>query len=122
MGTVKLTKQGISRLSDALAVTRIVNGCYNVVIAKAIFSKYTLELKVEVTHPALAWQSGNRNKATLTYWEGCRGYPMGIPNELEEKVKVMRVLGTMGDNEAAALSKENAECFLKLCDDLGFTR
>lgn len=122
MGTSKLTKQGIGRLSDAPAVAKLMNGCYNVVTAKAVFSRYTLELKVEVTHPALVWQSGDRNKASLTYWEGYRGYPVDIPEELEEKIKVMRILGTMGDNEAAALSKENAECFLKLCDDLGFTR
>lgn len=122
MGTAKLTKQGISKLSDALAVTKLINGCYNVVTAKTVFSKYALELKVEVTHPALVWQSGDRNRASLTYWEGYKGYLMDIPKELEEKVKVMRVMGTMSDNEAAALSRENAECFLKLCDDLGFTR
>jgi hypothetical protein len=122
MGTSKLTKQGIGRLSDAPAVAKLMNGCYNVVTAKAVFSRYTLELKVEVTHPALVWQSGDRNGASLTYWEGCMGHLVKIPKELEEKVKAMRILGTMGDNEAAALSKENTECFLKLCEDLGFTQ
>jgi hypothetical protein len=115
----RMTKQGMRRLLDSTANVRLVNGCYNVVTAKAEFSKYSLELQVEVTHPALEWQCGKKNNVTLTYWKGYSGVNIDMPDELRDKIEVMRVLGTMGDEEAAALSRGNAACFVKLWDDLG---
>ena len=115
----KLTRQGLSRLLNSQANVKLVNGCYNVVTAKAELSKYSLELRVEVTHPLLEWQCGRKDGVSLTYWRGCSGHGIDIPCELGEKIKVMGALGKMGDDRAASLSKENASCFLKLCENLG---
>lgn len=116
-----LTKQGLNRLLGSMASVKLMNGCYNVVTARAEFSKYSLELKVEVTHPLLEWQCGKKNSVTLVYWKGYSGHPIDLPGELAEKIKVMEILGRMGDEEAAALSKENAACFMKVCEELGIS-
>ena len=106
--TPQLTKQAITRLNTAPVAVQVVNGCFNIVTVIAAFSRYRVELRVEVTHPALAWQCGDRNFVELIYWKGCDGEWLELPSELEVLVERLKVAGAMSDEQARNLSGENA--------------
>ena len=108
---MKVTKQALARLNASPVEVTLYNGCFNKATVKAVFSRYTLELRVEVTHPALQWQCGNKNAVELVCWKGCNGSLLPLPNELLPLVEKLREAATMTNEEATALSKENAAAF-----------
>lgn len=116
----KLTKQALKRLQEAPVEVRLWGGCFNIASVKAEFSRYSVELRVEVTNPALAWQCGNKNEVRLIYWKSCSGTPLEVPSELEVLVEKLRSAGTMSDEQARNLSRENASAFAQACSELGF--
>jgi hypothetical protein len=95
------------------------NCCFNVASVKAKFSRYSVELRVETTNPLLKWQCGNKNEVTLVYWRGSNGQPLEVPAELNALVEKLRSAGTMSNEEAAKLSRENASAFTPACKALG---
>jgi hypothetical protein len=116
---MKVTKQVLARLTASLVEVRLYNGCFNVATAKAEFSRYTLELRVQVTHSALQWQCGNKNAVELVYWKGCEGYQLPLPQELLPLVEKLQEAATMTEEEAQKLSNENANAFRQTMTALG---
>lgn len=117
-----ISKQGVQKLLNASIEKKLVNGCFMKVAAIAKFSKYSLELRCEVTHPLLEWQCGKKNEVNIIKWIGCSGYYMDIPEELSDKISQMKTFGTMTSEEANSLRKENAKQFLFVCEELGINK
>lgn len=117
---MKLTKQALTRLQEAPVKVKLWGGCFNVASVEAKFSRYCVELRVETTNPLLEWQYGNKNEVTMIYWKGCDGQRMEVPAELNALVEKLRSAGTMGNEEAAKLSRENAAAFASAFEELGF--
>jgi hypothetical protein len=109
MKMTKLTKEAIERLVAAPVEVKLWNGCYNTATVKANFARHVYELAVEVTHPLLTWQCGDKSDVSLTFWQSCNGSRMSIPEELQNKIAEMRVAATMQDSEAQAISDSNRE-------------
>ena len=110
----KLTKQAIKRLYASLIDVRLWNGCFNIATATANFARHRFELSVEVTHPFLQWQCGNRDKVCLIHWtNGGMGHHIDIPDDLLELVHTLTIEASMSDEEAMKLSKENYSAFSK---------
>jgi hypothetical protein len=104
----RLTGQALTRLQEAPVKVRLWNGCFNTASVVAEFSRYSIELRVETTNPLLEWQCGNKNEVALIYWKGNDGQRMEVPAELSVLVDKLRAAGTMSDEEAAKLSRQNA--------------
>ena len=116
---MKLTKQALARLENAPVLVTLFNGCFNVASVRAEFSRYSVELRVEVTNPALAWQCGNKNEVRLVYWQGYNGTVLKVPASLEPLVEKLREVGAMSNEEAQRLSRENAAAFAKMAEEFG---
>ena len=116
---MKLTKHGIKKLLESEIDVALCNGCLNVAKTKTTFSKYSLELRVEVTHPLLQWQCGDKNETQLLYWKGYNGYPLEIPDELQGLVEKMKIRATMSDEEAFSKSQQNKLEFIEAMKELG---
>lgn len=100
-----ITKQAINRMLTSNVVTWEVNGCYNVAIAQAVFSKYRLELKVAVTHPLLKWANQKEDNTELVRWNGYDGFFITeIPSEWNSLIESMKQAATMPDDIAQAKS------------------
>jgi len=115
-----LTRQALTRLNSAPVMVKLWGGCFNTASVTASFSRYSVELRVQVTHPSLQWQCGNKNAVELVYWKGCSGVPLEVPSELEVLVEKLRSAGTMSDEQARNLSRENASAFAEVANQLGF--
>jgi hypothetical protein len=116
---MKLTKQALARLQKAPVEVRLWNCCFNIASVVAEFSRYSVELRVETTNPLLEWQCGNKIEVALIYWKGGDGRRMEVPAELNALVEKLRSAGTMSNEEAAKLSRENAAAFTSACVALG---
>lgn len=116
---IKLSKQAIKKLLQAEPEVKLCNGCFNIVTAKAVFSKYNVELQVHVTHPALIWQCGNKNEVNIILWKQSQGEIFDVSPELFPKIEEMKLLGTMTDEHAKKLSQENAKAFQSTLKLLG---
>lgn len=106
-----MTKQALKRLLNSDLEVRMFNGCFNVVTAKSEFSRYSWELRVEVTHPTLAWQCGDNGEVSLWLMQGSSGVRVDLPAELNELVEQMKKAGQMTDAAAYELSRSNAKHF-----------
>jgi hypothetical protein len=104
----KLTKQAITRLNTAPIRVALVNGCFKLAEVTASFSRYRVELRVEVSHPTLDWQCGCRQEVTLLYCVRDDGRFIPVPDELEPLVEKLRRAATMTDEEAQRIGRENA--------------
>lgn len=119
-----LTKQTMARLQESDIQVRLVNGCFKVATAEAVFSRHKVELTVEVTHPMLVWQCGDRREVRLTLWRGCSGFQMDVPEgmtQLAPLIERMREAATMSDEDALHLKEENCKLFLEACESLGIS-
>ena len=117
-----ITKQAIKRLLNSELTITTVNGCFNVVRAKAQYSgNKRYELRVEVTHPFLEWQCGKKDEVTLTIWKGCCGNYIDIPEELNSWIEKMKVVGKMSDEHAAELSARNAIAINESYKEMGWS-
>lgn len=76
-------------------------------------------MTVEVTHPLLHWQCGNKNAVYLTIWRGCTGTVVNVPDELHDKIIKMKAIATMEDHEALKLSNENKSLFIYSFESIG---
>jgi hypothetical protein len=119
MASSTLTKQALTRLNNEPVMVRLFNGCFNVASVRATFSRYQVELRVEVTHQLLQGQCGNKNAVELVYWQGCDGMPMELPEELEPLVNKLRALATMTDEQAAQLRQENTQVLHSMAEAFG---
>ncbi len=119
MNDFTLTPQALKRLNSAPAEVRLFNGCFNVASVKAVFSRYEVELRVQVTHPSLAWQCGNKSSVELLYWKSNEGTRLSLPTELEPLVQKLRKAATMTNEMAQRLSYENATAFASALQELG---
>ena len=115
-----LTTEAIKRLVSAPVEVKLWNGCYNTASVKATFARYSYELTVQVTHPLLAWQCGDKNEASLFFWQSCNGRQIEIPAELRHKIGEMRVAATMNESEAQAISDSNKSMYRDSCLAMGF--
>lgn len=116
------TKQAIKRLQNSELEVRLWNGCFNVVKATAKFSKgRAYELSVEVTHPSLSWQCGDKNLVSLVHWQGYSGVGVEIPEELNPLIERMKQAGTMSDELANKISSQNRAAFLEDMREFGFS-
>ena len=104
-----LTTEAIKRLVSAPVEVKLWNGCYNTASVKATFARYSYELTVQVTHPLLAWQCGDKNEASLFFWQSCNGRQIEIPAELRHN-----------DSEAQAISDSNKSMYRDSCLAMGF--
>lgn len=115
-----LTKQAIKRLKEAETKVTLWNGCFNRAVRKIKISNHEIELRVEVTHPMLQWQCGNKDSVELVFWKSCSGKIIkDIPEELKDVVAKMKQEATMTDEEAYNISKENKEAFVQSMKELG---
>lgn len=96
---MKLTKQAIKRLQESPKVVRLLNGYFNKVSVTANFSRYSVELCVDVVHPLLE-RFGFHNKTELIYWKSYNGCHIDIPEELNPLIDEMKLLGTISDEKA----------------------
>jgi len=118
----KLTKEAIKRLYASPVHVRLWNGCFNRAIATANFARHRFELSVEVTHPFLKWQCGNKDEVCITHWtNGGTGHHIDIPDELLDLVHTLKIKATMSDEKAMELSKGNYQAFSKSLSELGLT-
>ena len=115
----ELTKQALARLQEAPVEVRLYNRCFNVASVQVEFSRYSVELRVETTNPLLEWQCGNKNEVALVYWKRGEGRRIEIPTELSALVEKLRAAGTMSNEEAVNLSRENSTAFTAACAELG---
>ena len=115
----KLTKQAINRLKESPITVGLWNGCFNRATVKAKFARYTIEIYVDVTHPELVWQCGDKKDCYLIDWRD--GYQQPIPEELNELVERMKQAATMTDAYAKALSDKNRVGFLQCMHELRMT-
>jgi hypothetical protein len=104
---IKLTKQAINRLFAAPVFVGLY-GCFNKASVITTFSRYSVDLRVEVTHPLLQWQRGREDKVELIYWKGSDGFFIEVPPELEPLVEKLRKAATMTDEEAQRIGTEYA--------------
>ena len=116
-----MRKSTMSKLIEAPVKVKLWNGCYNVATCKVELSSTTYELRVEVTHPYLRWQCGDKDSVTLTKWVGCKGYYEEIPEGLNDKVAQMKNMATMSDEEAKEISRMNKIDFLNSMKELGIS-
>jgi len=117
---VEFTKQALKRLNEAPISIRLMNGCFNRAEAVAEFSRHSFELIVDVTHPALHWQCGDRHEVNLYLMKGCCGHRIDMPDSLHAKVAEMQKAATMSDSEARKISMRNAELFMNGLAEMGF--
>lgn len=115
----ELTKQALTRLQEAPVEVMLWNRCFNIASVQAEFSRYSVELRVETTNPLLEWQCGNRNEVALIHWKSGDGQRIEVPAELNALVEKLRSAGTMSNEEAARLSRENAAAFASTWEALG---
>ena len=115
-----LTKQAINRLKKAETKVILWNGCFNRAVRKIKINRYEIELRVEVTHPALEWQCGNKDSVDIVYWKLGK-IVKDIPEELKDVVAKMKQEATMTDEEAYNISKENREAFEHSMRELGIS-
>jgi hypothetical protein len=94
-----ITRQAIKRLNDATVTVRMVNFEVKIAKVEAIFSRYSLELVVECTHPMLS-KNTLKNKEYLIYWKGCSGGHIPIPSELTPLVLKLKENAFISDDEA----------------------
>lgn len=103
----ELTNAVIVRLNAAKIEVKLWNGCFNIASAVAEVSRHKFELSVEVTHPLLKWQCGDKAEVSLVRWKGSNGQFLAIPDELLPLIGRMRLAATMTEAAAAKLSEEN---------------
>ena len=107
---MELSKEAIRRLLAADIEVSIMGGCYQCATARAVFYHHTIELTVEVTHPLLVWQCGNRDSVHLVKHEkNGRSVTMTLVKTLQDKVTQMRLAATMSDEMARDLSERNRQ-------------
>jgi hypothetical protein len=104
--TYQLTKQAIKRLEETPVLVTTVNGTFKRAQVATSFSRYSVELRVDRSHPTLEWASGVRNNVDLIYWAPNEGYPIDVPKELETLVYNMRAMAIMNEEEANKTDKE----------------
>lgn len=117
---MKPTKQVINKFKTQPIEVRLWNGCFNRATVEVKQSRYNYILSVEVTHPHLVWQCGDKNSVELVYWKSCTGTHIEIPPELHDLIAEMKVRATMQDDEAARISAENRASFNQAMQDMGF--
>lgn len=117
---MRFTKEALNRLNEAPISIRLMNGCFNRAEAVAEFSRHRFELIVDVTHPALHWQCGDRSEVKLYLMKGNCGHRIDMPDSLQEKVAEMQKAATMSDSEAREISMRNAELFINSLTEMGF--
>lgn len=113
----KLTKQATAKLLEAPIKVDLWNGCFNRAVVKAKFARYTIDINVDVIHPELVWQCGDKKDCYIIDWRD--GYTQPIPEELSELVERMKQAATMTDEEAKELSDRNRVSFLQCMHELG---
>lgn len=117
---MEFTKQALSRLVAAPINIRLMNGCFNRAEAVAEFSRHRFELIVDVTHPLLHWQCGDRHEVRLYLMKGNCGHQVDMPESLLGKVAEMQKAATMSDKQAREISIKNAELFMSSLAEMGF--
>lgn len=93
---------------------------FNRAEAVAEFSRHRFELIVDVTHPALHWQCGDRHEVKLYLMKGNCGHRIDMPDSLRAKVAEMQKAATMIDSEAREISLRNTELFMNSLAEMGF--
>lgn len=107
---MELSKEAIRRLLAADIEVSIMGGCYQRATVRAVFYHHIFELTVEVTHPLLVWQCGNRDGVHLVKCEkNGRSVELELAKALQEKVAQMRLAATMSDEMAYDLSEKNRQ-------------
>lgn len=117
---MRFTKEALNRLNEAPISIRLMNGCFNRAESVAEFSRHRFELIVDVTHPALHWQCGDRREVKLYLMKGNCGHRIEMPGSLQAKITEMQKLATMSDSEAREISTRNAELFINSLAEMGF--
>lgn len=119
-----LTKRHINKLYKASPTVQLTNGCYNVVSCKVKCNKRLVEVCVEVTHPSLYWQCGNKESVSIAdYITTSAGIVYdGVPEVLEPLVEKMKALGKMDDDFAEALSSKNTRLFTTWLNEMGISK
>lgn len=117
---MRFTKEAINRLNEAPISIRLMNGCFNRAEAVAEFSRHRYELIVDVTHPVLHWQCGDRSEVRLYLMKGNCGHQIDMPASLQVKVAEMHRAATMSDSEAREISMRNAELLMNSLAEMGF--
>ena len=117
---MRFTKEALKRLNEAPISIRLMNGCFNRAEAVAEFSRHRFELIVDVTHPVLHWQCGDRSEVKLYLMKGNCGHPIEMPDSLHAKVVEMQKAATMSDSEAREISTRNADHLLNSLSEMGF--
>jgi hypothetical protein len=120
MTEYRLTKQAVKRFYESPITVRLWNGCFNRAVVIAKFSRHTIELSVDVTHPELVWQCGDKKEVSLVDWR--EGLVRKPPKELEPLVERMKQMATMSDEEAAKISTRNKQSFYDSMRELGMFR
>ena len=93
------------------------NGYFNRVSVTASFSRYSIELTVDVTHPLLE-KFGAFNEVSLMYWTNRDGGSrIDIPEELNALVDEMRLMGKMSDKRAQSLLESIEESIRGFYDE-----
>lgn len=118
----RLTAEAIKRLQDAPVAVRPVNGCFQVATSRVEFARHAFELKVEVTHPLLTWQCGDKKGVSLVAWKSSCGVNIEVPAELSDKLNAMKAAATMSDGEARRVDVANRESIIHTMEELGIFR
>ena len=114
-----MRKNTIDKLIQSPVTVQLLNWCFNQATSVVELRSCKYELRVDVTHPLLHWQCGDKNGIELVKWVGCSGEHIVIPTELKEKIADMQKLATMTDEQARNLSAENQRAFAHAMAELG---
>ena len=116
---MKLTKRAIKRLKEEPKIVQMFNGYFNRVTVTASFSKYSIVLTVDVTHPLLE-KFGVFNDVSLIHWTNHGGFRIDIPEELNPLVDEMKLMGKMSDDEAQSLLESIEESVRVFQKEFGY--
>ncbi|ART57084.1 hypothetical protein CBP36_19450 (plasmid) [Acidovorax carolinensis] len=117
-----ITTEAIKRLQDAPVAVRLFNGCFQVATSRVEFARHAFELTVEVTHPFLHWQCGDKKGVSLVAWKSSRGVNIEVPAELSDKLNAMKAVAMMSDGEARRLDVANRASMIHTMEELGIFR
>lgn len=115
---IVLTKKALQKFYNSPIEVRLLNGCFNRAVVEVANNRKEYSLRVDVTHPFLEWQCGNKDGIELVY----KGYIYtgeDIPKELNELIEKMKEAATMTDEEAFATSSRSMSAFRTSMKELG---
>ena len=105
MNIPKIRRSTFLMLLDCEPVVKLINGNFRVVEKTLRMSRYTLVLRVYISHPTLDYYNGNKSHSEpeLVFWQGCKGLQIDMPTVVEQHAKVLKYRHQFSDYEVSRI-------------------